>query len=589
MTRVSDSLGGKVAGLTMLGLLGIIVALWVGVYLYAGEEAPRNAQVEGVSIAGLAPAAAEKKLRAALESRTDDPISVSYGDGRIVTVNPRQAGLSIDYPASIREAGGGSDFGPGRMWELITGGGDHHAEVAVDQSEMQSVLDDLSSGIGQRPKEGDLVFREGRATPVYGAPGLVVSRGATQEILEQRFLHGGSQKLPTEVREPEISDAAVRDALETFGTPAMSAPVTLVFAGQRVVAPPRLFAAGLSMEPVDGRLEPRVDGELMLEALEPAMRTIGREPEDARIEVHRGKPRVVPARVGVEIDPQELEERFAEVAVRAGAERRLTLSGQTTQPSFTTADAEALKVTQRVSTFTTFFPYAEYRNVNLPRAAELIDGTLLRPGQTFSLNDTVGERTEANGFTEGYIVSDGIFRKDLGGGVSQIATTTFNAMYFAGLEDVEHKPHSVYIDRYPEGREATVAWPSVDLRFRNTTPYGVLIKAKVRKSTPTTEGAATVSMYSTRHWRITSSKGPRTDVTQPQTRYLQEADCEEAFGTEGFSINVFRTFRALGSGKVLRREKFHTEYIPGDTVVCGPPPKPDPEPKPKPKPRNRNN
>ena len=588
MTPVSDSLGGKVVGLTMLGLLGIIGVLWVGFYLYAGEEAPRNAQVEGVSIAGLTPDAAEKKLRAALEPRTDEPISVSYGDGRIVTVNPQKAGLSIDYPASIGEAGGGSGFGPGRMWELITGGGDHRAEVAVDQSEMQAVLDDLSSGIGERPKEGDVVFREGRALPVYGAAGLVVSRGATQEILEQRFLHGGSQKLPTEVRRPEVSDAEVRDALESFGRPATSAPVTLVLAGQRVVAPPRLFAQGLSMAVEDGRLEPRVDGELMLEALDPVMRTVGREPEDARIVVRDGKPQVVPARVGVEIDPQELEDRFAEVAVRTGSERRIFLTGNATQPDFTTADAEALKVTRRVSTFTTYFPYADYRNVNLPRAAELIDGTLLRPGQTFSLNDTIGERTKANGFTEGYIVSDGIFRKDLGGGVSQIATTTFNAMFFAGLEDVEHKPHSVYIDRYPEGREATVAWPSVDLRFRNSTPYGVLITAHVRKSTPTKEGAATVSMYSTKHWRITSSKGPRTNVTQPRVRYLQSSDCEEAFGTEGFSINVFRTFRALGSGKVLRKEKFHTDYIPGDTVRCGAPPQPKPEKKPKPKPRHRN-
>src|SRR5690606_29363074 len=121
----------------------------------------------------------------------------------------------------------------------------------------------------------------------------------------------------------------------------------------------------------------------------------------------------------------------------------------------------------------------------------------------FSLNETVGERTAANGFTEGYIISDGIFRKDLGGGVSQIATTTFNAMFFAGLEDVEHKPHSVYIDRYPVGREATVAWPSVDLKFKNTTPYGVLVKASVEKSAPGGEGSATVSMFSTKRWDIT--------------------------------------------------------------------------------------
>ena len=90
---------------------------------------------------------------------------------------------------------------------------------------------------------------------------------------------------------------------------------------------------------------------------------------------------------------------------------------------------------------------------------------MLKPGETFSLNDTVGERTEANGFTKGFIISDGIFKEDLGGGVSQMATTTFNAMFFAGLEDVEHKPHSFYIDRYPVGREATVAWGAVDLRF----------------------------------------------------------------------------------------------------------------------------
>ena len=67
-------------------------------------------------------------------------------------------------------------------------------------------------------------------------------------------------------------------------------------------------------------------------------------------------------------------------------------------------------------------------------------------------------------------------------------------------------------------------------------------------------------------------------------RYLQDADCEEASGTSGFSVNVFRTFHALGSGKVLRKEKFHTDYIAGDTVRCGAPPKPKPEKKPKPKP-----
>lgn len=576
---MADKLGAKVAGFTILGLLVLIGGAWIGLYLYAGDKAPRGARVEGISIAGLSPDAAEERLRDGLAGRAVAPIAITYGDGRSKSIDPEKAGLSVDFGASIKEAGGGSGFGLGRMWEVVTGGGDHHAQISVDQSRLQPTLDELDHGIGTAPVEGTITFRDGRAVPVLSRPGIVVARGAAQRILESRFLRGGSQKIPTETREPTISDDAVRRALAEFGKPAMSAPVTLVLAGQQVVAPPRLFGAGLSMVAEGGELVPRVDGELVLEALAPAMRTVGREPQDARIVIARGKPRVVPAKVGVEFDPQEMESGLAAVAVRQGAQRRLVVAGKATQPEFTTADAKALKITERVSTFTTNFPYAEYRNVNLPRAAQLIDGTVLRPGETFSLNGIVGERTKANGFTEGYVVSDGIFKKDLGGGVSQIATTTFNAVFFAGLKVVEHKPHSVYIDRYPEGREATVAWPSLDLKFTNTTPYAVLVSSHVRKSTPSEEGAATVSMYSTKHWKITTSTGPRTDFRQPRVRYSQDPECEEFSGTQGFSVNVFRYFRDLDSGKVLSREKFHTDYIAGDTVRCGTPPKPKKNPR----------
>ena len=71
------------------------------------------------------------------------------------------------------------------------------------------------------------------------------------------------------------------------------------------------------------------------------------------------------------------------------------------------------------------------------------------------MNGIVGERTAANGFVEGFVIEGGKFKRELGGGVSQSATTTFNAMFFAGLKDVEHRPHTLYIDRYPAGREAT--------------------------------------------------------------------------------------------------------------------------------------
>ena len=143
---------------------------------------------------------------------------------------------------------------------------------------------------------------------MYGEPGLVVARTKTQNAPRARFLHGGSQKLPTEVKQPDISDDEVREALEEFGEPAMSGPVTLVLGGQKVVAPPRLFAAGLSMEAEDGELEPRVDGELVLEALRAGdAHDRSRTRRTPGFVVRKSKPRIVPAKVGVEIDPEEIE------------------------------------------------------------------------------------------------------------------------------------------------------------------------------------------------------------------------------------------------------------------------------------------
>ena len=241
------------------------------------------------------------------------------------------------------------------------------------------------------------------------------------------------------------------------------------------------------------------------------------------------------------------------------------------EPDFTAEDASALGIKEKVSSFTTYYPPATYRDVNIGRAAELIDGTVLKPGETFSLNDTVGERTVENGFTTGTIISNGIFKEDLGGGVSQMATTLFNAAFFAGLEDVEHKPHSVYIDRYPVGREATVAWGAVDLRFRNDTDHGVLIDAKVTPSAGRSQGVVTVSMWSTKQWDIETTTSDRYAYTAPKTQTLSGSGLPAEH-----RLRRVRRRRASasssgpGSDEVVRTEKITTTYIPSDTIICKP-------------------
>jgi len=158
-----------------------------------------------------------------------------------------------------------------------------------------------------------------------------------------------------------------------------------------------------------------------------------------------------------------------------------------------------LGVSELVGEFTTEHPPNEDRVINIQRMADMVRGAVIEPDETFSLNGYVGERTTAKGFVPAGVIYDGVFDEDIGGGVSQFATTLFNAAFFGGLDLVQYQPHSIYIDRYPYGREATVNWPSVDLKVRNSTDHPVLIWTEYTADSVTVKlfGTATVSAEQT--------------------------------------------------------------------------------------------
>jgi vancomycin resistance protein YoaR len=414
-------------------------------------------------------------------------------------------------------------------------------------------------------------FRKGEIVVTEPEVGEAIDPDAAREALVAAYLSDDAvAELSLAPAPPDIDDADLQKALDGFANPALSGPVTLVFGESRVRLQPRQFASVLGMRAEGGELVPELDTDRLTRLVSEGISQDG-APVDATFEVVGGKPRVVPAKPGVTYEPADVTDAFLELVVKPEGEREMEVKATVAEPEFTTKDARALGIEEQVSTFTTYFPYAEYRNTNIGRAAELVDGTVLEPGETFSLNDVVGERTRENGFTEGFIISNGIFKEDLGGGVSQMATTTFNAMFFAGLKDIEHKPHSFYIDRYPVGREATVAWGAVDLRFQNDTEHGVLIKASLDPSTPSSQGELTVSMYSTKTWDITTRTSDRYAYVPPKTRTLDTPDCYPNTGYSGFQVDVWRYFKRPGSDELDHEEKFHTAYTPSDTVVCKPP------------------
>ena len=564
-----EGAGGRiVVGLVVLLAL-LVAGGYAAAYAVAGENVPRGTAVAGVDIGGRSSEDAVATLLAELGPRAEAPVDVSV-DGDVVSLDPAEVGLGIDYQATVRQAGAGRSWDPSRLWDYFTGGDDLEPVLQVDDAALDAAILDLQDQVGQQPRDGRVLFVDGRVVVREPRTGSGLDADAVATALREAYLGEDAVSVSLVDLPPTIGDEQVDEALDSFANPALSGPVTLKFGKSTVTLAPSDYAAALSLDAVDGALVPSVDEDVIVSLVEDA--SVGKgAPVDATVALVDGKPKVVPSKPGLTFAPDDVTTAFLDLVAQPDGKRSAQVEGTVTAAEFTTRDARKLKIRKQVSEFTTNFPYAEYRNTNLGRAAEIIDGTVLKPGEIFSMNDIVGERTRENGFTEGFIISNGIFKEELGGGVSQMATTLFNAMFFAGLEDVEHRPHSFYIDRYPVGREATVVWGALDLRFGNDTDHGVLVNAEVTPATPSTQGAVTVRLFSTPVWDIESITGERYNPTPPQTRTLKTAECHPNTGYSGFTIDVTRVFREAGQDEVVRRQNFNTVYTPSDTVVCKPP------------------
>jgi len=555
--------------LALLGVLVLLGGLYLAGYFLLGGRVPTGISVAGVGIGGMTPVSAENELRRELLRSADEPLRLTHA-GETYSVDPAEAGLSFDVAATVTQAGGGRSWDPRRMVQVVLGDDDVDPVITVDEEALSARVAELAQQVDVAPVEPAVTFGDTqlfRETAPSAGVSLVVI--ATKELLLDSFLRSdGPLQLPTQTRQPRVDQAGLRAAVNAFARPAVSAPVRLLLPGRDITLRVGAYGPALSMQVVDGELTPMFDVDLLGERLTKLTERLGAQPRDATVALRGGQPVVVPDRRGLSFDPAEIADAVLPVLDQSGSKRQAEVSGSTARADFTTADARKLRVREPVSSFVTYYPHEEYRNINQGRAAELINGTLLEPGELFSFNGTVGERTRANGFTVGFIISNGVFAQDLGGGVSQVATTTFNAAFFAGMKDVEHKPHSFYIDRYPVGREATVAWPDVDLRFRNSTPYGVLIEAWVVPSTPPTSGEMHVRMWSTKYWDIEAGESARYNFSSPGVRYDSSDTCVPQSGLSGFDIDVYRYFRRVGSSELVRRETMHADYLPADTVFC---------------------
>jgi hypothetical protein len=158
-----------------------------------------------------------------------------------------------------------------------------------------------------------------------------------------------------------------------------------------------------------------------------------------------------------------------------------------------------------------------------------------------------------------------------------MTTAMWHTAFFAGMTRIEQRAHSYWIDRYVAGLEATVSWGTLDLKFRNDTPYGVYITSSV------TDTSVTTTIWSTKYWDIKAEFGPRENPKPAGTVYDDGEGCVAQYGVDGFDITVTRVWSR--NGEVEKREPLFTSYEAAPTVICAP--KPEPEPKPSDKPSDK--
>lgn len=546
-------------------VIAALLALYFGAVLAVGDGVRSGTTVQGVAIGGLSVAEATDKLDATLGRRAERNLRVRALD-QIFVVSPPEAGLIFDADATIAQVSG-REWNPLRLMSDLTSQRQIEPVVVIDRVALSEQVASMADSVAQPPVEPVLTMQGRTPVLVSGEPGRAIDESETATMMEVAFLQPRTPidapvvVVPTEITPQEAAEA------EAFAIRAVSAPVTVDAGGTMATIPATAVADALSFTREGTTWQPELDGAVLHNSIRQQLSAVETPGRNATFRIRQGAPVVVKSKVGRGVEDTELASQVLTVLGNPPSQRTVAVSMGVREPSLTTADAEALGVKEKISSFTQTFPYAAYRTQNIGQAARYVNGTLLLPGETFSMNDTIKERTVANGYTVGFIIgSGGVFDEALGGGVSAATTAVWTGAFFAGMERTSTRAHSIYISRYQPGLEATVAWGVFDMQFTNDTPYGVFI------STNMTNTSMTVNFWSTRIYdKITAEFGARKNNRPFQTIYDRSDRCSGQGGMDGFTIDVARVF--FQDGEEVKREVISSNYRPSPKVICGKKPK----------------
>lgn len=550
--------------LIFIAVLAVAQALWFTIErAWFSDCVLRGVWVGTTALGGMDREAARASLVKLNRALLKTPIRVRLGKD-VFSTSFRKLGAELDIERTLKSAfdagRAGTIGGQWRFWlaRLMT----PYPVSAAVRLRGDSANKELSQlelqAIKTRPSEGSVTFNDAELHLELPHAGDRVARARLAEALAAAAdFKTSTIALPTERVSPRLKPEAARKAAAEARLIVQS-KVQLTSRDGRltVVFDAADLKAGLRSRPAKTRLELFFDEQEIEKRIEPLREKLEAAPRNAQFFVDsKNKISIIPSRPGSEISAGEVAQALLQAAFASARVGELPVR-RGVEPKLTTVRARELGIKKLVGQFTTRHHCCQDRVKNIHHIADLLDGVVLEPGETFSVNDYVGPRTKKNGFVEAPTIELGEMVDSLGGGISQFATTLFNAVFRAGYDIIQRQPHSYWFPRYPMGIEATLSYPTPDVIFKNDTKAGLLVKTEY------TATSITVKLYGdTDGLRVSSKVSQKQDIVEPPMELVADdsvpPDEERVVqgGMIGWTVHVtrIRTYPD-GSSKKERRK-----------------------------------
>jgi len=560
---------------TALLIAVLVLGGFAALQALAWGRAGDGVTVAGVAVGGMDQAAVAAAVRDELAPAVES-VKLDAGGDEPLTLTLAQLGISIDPAATARKVLAAGRHGLPLGLHVWLPGGDTDVEpvVRVDGTAYKKGLEAVRAEVDVPAEDARLKLSAGSVSVVPAERGEEVDALALEHAILGAVAagRGYAGPVPTVAVDPEVSTVDA-EARASAATVYLARPITLRYRSREVILTPEQMAGMLSItKGGDADQYPLTfNNERAAAQLRKLFAFAETPPVDATVEVSDdGTVHVTESRSGMVLDMPVLMDELDDAATGGGL-RTIFVALTPAFPKLSTADVEGMGLSALGSQFTTYFdPRNASRANNIALAAKLVDGALVEPGETFSLNAAMGPRTANRGFDYAPVIAaDNVLRQGVGGGICQYATTLYNAVFFAGLPVVEREAHSLYISHYPIGRDATVAWGAIDFKFRNDTGKSIMIRSWIDG------GALTVALVGKTGREVTYTTSDFYEIRTPahgksDPRVVYDTDLGPGVirweqGIDGRTVKVKRTVKD-GRGEVLFRDTFVSKYSPLDWV-----------------------